>query len=243
VISRITPSSFFNKKVRGWLPYVIGAILVTQFLALGVWQIDRGLQKRTTQHAFDSKNDFATWSVGMPFRSFQKLAVTGDFDSEHQILLENIILNNRYGYYVLTPLMLADDLPVLLVNRGWIERAGRAFDATRIKIDTTQLTVRGRAGSLPKIGYRMSEAVTSQSSWPLGAIYPTLDELSHALGRDVLPFVLLLDPYDSHGFFRHWVPEEMGPGKHFAYALQWFAMGMVLAAVLVWNYRKRGLET
>jgi cytochrome oxidase assembly protein ShyY1 len=35
----------------------------------------------------------------------------------------------------------------------------------------------------------------------------------------------------------------MGPGRHFAYALQWFAMGIVLAGLLAWNYRKRGLES
>jgi cytochrome oxidase assembly protein ShyY1 len=52
-----------------------------------------------------------------------------------------------------------------------------------------------------------------------------------------------MDPEDELGFFRHWVPEEMGPGRHYAYALQWFAMGLVLAGLLIWNYRKRGLES
>ena len=42
---------------------------------------------------------------------------------------------------------------------------------------------------------------------------------------------------------RHWVPEEMGPGRHYAYAFQWFAMGLVLAGLLAWNFRKRGFET
>ena len=241
--NRITRSSPLKQKVLGWLPYAIGAVLVVQFLALGVWQIDRGLQKRATQQAFETKSGFAAWSDGMRIRSFQKLEVTGDFDSDHQILLKNIIISNRYGYYVLTPLLIADDLPVLIINRGWIERVGQAFDASRIELETSRLTVRGRVGSLPKAGYRMSDAFTAPSSWPLGAVYPTLDELSLALGRDVLPYILLLDPDDSHGFFRHWVPEEMGPGKHYAYALQWFAMGIVLAALLVWNYRKRGLES
>ena len=30
-------------------------------------------------------------------------------------------------------------------------------------------------------------------------------------------------------------------GRNFSYALQWFAMGVVLAGLLTWNYRKRGL--
>jgi cytochrome oxidase assembly protein ShyY1 len=232
-----------KKKLMSWLPYAIGAVLVVQFAALGVWQIDRGLDKRADKQAFDSQSGFAAWSSNMEVRSFQKLEAIGHFDSEHQFLLENIIINSRYGYYVLTPLVLADGAPVLMINRGWIERTGPDIDLALIGLEDLRVTVRGRAGSLPKSGYRMGESIAVGSDWPYRAVYPTLDELANALGRDVQPFVLLLDPEDRHGFFRHWVPEEMGPGRHFAYALQWFAMGIVLAALLIWNYRKRGLES
>ena len=226
-----------------WLPYVIGAVLVVQFLALGVWQIDRGLGKRADKQAFTSQASFASWSSGMPVRSFQKLKATGIFDDEHQFLLENIIINSRYGYYVLTPFVVSDDDPVLMINRGWLERGAAEVEIADLLLPGKRVTVRGRAGSLPKAGYRMGEAVTPASSWPLHAVYPTLEDLEQALGLEVQPFVLLMDPEEKRGFFRHWVPEEMGPGRHFAYALQWFAMGLVLAALLIWNYRKRGLES
>jgi surfeit locus 1 family protein len=232
-----------KKKLSGWLPYVIGAILVVQFLALGVWQIDRGLDKRAEQRAFKSQAGFAAWSDDMAVRSFQKLKATGHFDNDHQFLLENIIINGRYGYYVLTPLVIAADEPVLMVNRGWLEKSAEDIDFAAIALDDPLVTVRGRAGSLPRAGYRMGDAITPGADWPQRAVYPTLDELAAAIGRSVQPFVLLLDPEDDYGFFRHWVPEEMGPGRHYAYALQWFAMGVVLAALLVWNYRKRGIES
>ena len=79
-----------KKKILGWIPYVIGAILVLQFAALSVWQIDRGLDKRSEKQAFDSQAGFAAWSDGMEVRSFQKLKATGQFDGEKQFLLENI---------------------------------------------------------------------------------------------------------------------------------------------------------
>jgi surfeit locus 1 family protein len=229
--------------VTGIIPYVIGAILVVQFMALSVWQISRGLEKKAERDAFQTQSGFTAWSNGLEIRSFHKLKATGYFDSERQVLLENIIINSRLGYYVISPLRVDDRTPLLLVNRGWVERTGDEVDPAMLDIETSRVTVRGRAGSLPRAGYRMADAFAADSGWPRFAVYPTLDEIAAVLGEPVQPFVLLMDPEDELGFFRHWVPEEMGPGRHYAYALQWFAMGIVLAGLLVWNYRKRGIES
>ena len=230
-------------KIRSWIPYVIGAILVVQFAALGAWQVSRAFEKRAEQQAFVTQAGFSSWSDGVSVRPFQKLKVTGRFDVEHQFLLENIIINSRLGYYVLTPLQVADDAPLLLISRGWFEREGPAVAPDELSLPDSRLTVRGRAGSLPRAGYRMGEAIPADAEWPKRAVYPILDEIADTLGQPVQPFVLLMDPEDDYGFFRHWVPEEMGPGRHYAYALQWFAMGIVLAGLLIWNFRKRGLES
>ena len=232
-----------KKSLPGYLPFAVGALFVLLFAALGVWQLDRGLQKRAMQADFDAQTSFASWFDGMEVRSFQKLRATGLFDTDRQFLLENIIVNSRYGYYVITPLVVADDEPVLLVNRGWIERTAQEFDVSAIEFTAPRVTVRGRVGSLPRAGYRMGEAILPGAEWPMPAVYPTLDELSEALGGPVQPFVLLMDPQDDYGYLRDWVPEEVGPGRHFGYALQWFAMAVVLAGLLVWNYRKRGFES
>jgi cytochrome oxidase assembly protein ShyY1 len=125
------------------------------------------------------------------------------------------------------------------VNRGWKEKSGAAPLATELAVADGEQIVRGRAGSLPKAGYKMGEAITPGSEWPKLAVYPNTAEIAAALGRDVQPFVLLLEPGDDLGFVRHWTPEEMGPGRHFAYALQWFAMGAVLAILLIWHYRRQ----
>jgi cytochrome oxidase assembly protein ShyY1 len=86
----------------------------------------------------------------------------------------------------------------------------------------------------------MGAAIESPSRWPQHAVYPTLDELAASLGREVQPFVLLLAPGEDYGLLRRWEPAEIGPGRHYAYAFQWFAMAIVLAALLAWNFRKRG---
>ena len=231
-----------KRSLPSWLPLVVGALLVAQFAALGGWQISRGLEKRATQQLYRDETGFTAWYHGMDVRPYQRLKVTGTFDNARQVLLENIIVNSRYGYYVITPLAGLDGEPVLMVNRGWIEKGNEPLDLSRLEVPADRITVRGRAGSLPRAGMKMGEAFTAGDDWPRAAVYPSLDEVAAELGTDVQAFVLLMDHEEEHGFFRHWVPTEFGPGKHFGYALQWFAMGAVLSGLLVWNYRKRRFQ-
>ena len=232
-----------RKSLPGWLPYAIGALLVVQFAALGVWQISRGLEKQASRDAFENRSSFTTFHNGMDVRSYQALEVDGRFLADTQFLLDNIILNSRYGYYVVTALETSEDEPLLLVNRGWLQKSGPIADidavAGTIGVTDERLRVRGRVGSLPRPGIRVGDAIEARDDWPKVAIWPTADDIAAVLGRDVQPFLLLMDPDDPNGFVRHWVPEEMGPGKHYGYALQWFAMGAVLAGLLIWNWRKR----
>jgi len=228
-----------KKQLPGWLPLVVGALLVAQFAGLGAWQISRGLEKRADQQMFRDETGFASWHDGMDVRPFQRIKATGSYDGAHQVLLENIIVNSRYGYYVITPLVGLDSEPVLLVNRGWIEKTSEPLDTARLDIPSGRVTVRGRAGSLPRAGMKMGEAFRPGQGWPMEAVYPSTEEVAVALGTDVQPFVLLMDHEEDSGFFRHWVPTEFGPGKHFGYALQWFAMAAVLSGLLAWNYRRK----
>ena len=228
-----------RKPLPSWLPLVVGALLVAQFAGLGAWQISRGMEKRAEQQLYRDDTGFTPWQHGLEVRPYQRLEAFGEFDGEHQFLLENIIVNSRYGYYVITPLVGLTGEPVLLINRGWIEKTGEPLDLERLKVPEGRVTVRGRSGSLPRAGMKMGDAVNAGDDWPKTAVYPSSEEVAAALGRDVQPFVLLMDHEEEYGFLRHWVPTEFGPGKHFGYALQWFAMGAVLSGLLIWNYRKK----
>jgi surfeit locus 1 family protein len=232
-----------KKPLPTWLPLLVGALLVVQFFALSVWQVSRGLEKRAAHQSYKAEANHAAWHAGMEVRSFQNLKISGRYDAGHQIVLDNIIINSRYGHYVLTPLEIASGQPLLLVNRGWIEKSAGDFDVGRLALPDGEVTVLGRAGSLPKAGYKMGNAISANDPWPRHAVYPSSQEIAAALGRDIQPFVLLLDHGEDHGFLRQWVPSEFGPGKHFGYAVQWFAMGAVLAGLLIWNYRKKRFDT
>ena len=229
-----------QKSTKRWLPYALGALLVAQFVGLGLWQISRAHEKRAAQDSFERQTNFTRFVHGMELQPFQQLVAEGAFDGERQFLLDNIVVDSRNGHYVVTPLVYSDDEPVLLVNRGWIPRGGETVDPATLAVPNTRTTVRGRVGSLPRAGYRMGAAIESPSTWPQHAVFPTFDEVEASLGREVQPFVLLMAASETNGFLRRWAPTEIGPGRHYAYAFQWFAMAVVLAGLLAWNYRKRG---
>lgn len=233
-----------NRSLPRWLPLLGGTLLVLQFAGLCLWQVSRGVAKLETRAAFGEPAAYADFQPGAELRPYQPLRAAGRYDGKHQFLLDNIILNSRYGYYVITPLELGPDQPVLLVNRGWVEKSGLQPDmialARNLALPAGPMTVHGRTGSLPRPGMRLGEPVTPSTEWPRTAVFPQLQDLSLTLGREVEPFVLLLDPKDEHGFVRHWVPQELGPAQHFAYAFQWFAMAAVLAGLLWWHSRRRG---
>jgi surfeit locus 1 family protein len=232
-----------QKLTKGWLPYALGAVLVAQFVGLGLWQISRAQEKRATQEAFERQTGTTRFVHGMDVQPLQRLSAEGAFDAGHQFLLDNIIVDGRTGHFVLTPLVYSPGEPALIVNRGWVAGSGNGVDPAALALPDGRVTVRGRAGALPRPGYRMGAAIESATDWPRHAVYPTLDELAAALGRELQPFVLLLSPDEDYGLLRRWEPAEIGPGRHYAYAFQWFAMAVVLAGLLAWNFRKRGYRT
>lgn len=233
-----------HKSLPEWLPYLVGGLLVVQFAGLCAWQVGRGFEKLERREAFAEPERYARFQGG-DVPAFAAIEAVGTWQGQRQFLLENIVRNGRNGYYVITPLELAPGEPLLLVNRGWIEAASPTggLPTERLDIEGKQVSVRGRAGALPRAGMRMGEAIRPGQDWPKSAVFPKLAELESAVGNAVQPFVLLLDAGEPDGFDRRWAPGEMGPGRHFAYALQWFAMGAVLAGLLAWHYRKRSLAS
>ena len=160
-----------RKPLPKWLPFVVGSLLVVQFLALSAWQISRGFEKLQRQEQFEGEGGYSNFHDGAEVRSYQRLQVRGSYDAQRQILLDNIILNSRYGYYVLTPLELARDEPLLIVNRGWIQKPGPTPDieqlADRLNIEKTRVhTAAGRFLQRPILPLHWASYHCSASAFP-----------------------------------------------------------------------------
>jgi len=233
--------------MRDLLPPLAGIALVVLFVNLGMWQLERAEEKRAIEAAFEHSGEVSavnelSGNIGngeVPL--YQPLAASGRYLADRQFLIDNMILDGRLGFFVITPFEIAHDEPLLLVNRGWLPKATTADVAPAIAIDpaSVETTITGKAGKLPRVGIRAGDAFAADRSWPRVANWPTLDELAAALGRDVLPFILLADAEPDSALVRSWEPRQAGPMRHIGYAVQWFGLAAAVVAMAFVLYRKK----
>jgi surfeit locus 1 family protein len=228
-----------NEQFRRFFPPLAATFLILLFVSLGLWQLDRAAEKNSVRAQFEDDAPYTQVTGDMPVTEFQRIEASGHYLGERQVLIDNMFLDGRPGLYAITAFRYSTDRPLLIVNRGFIARppANAAKPDLGVAADTR--TIRGRVGSLPKVGIRSRDAFQDGDDWPKTAIYPTLEDLSGALGEDLLPFVLLLGPEMDDGFVRRWQPHDRGPMMHYGYALQWFAMAAAVAGIFVWRLRKK----
>ena len=219
-------------------PPVAALTLAAVFVLLGLWQLDRAGQKKANTALFATDNAYAAVGPGQPVQPFQRLLSHGRYLPERQFLIDKMIVEGRVGYFVITPFEYDRDSPLLLVNRGWLRKTALP-ELPDIGVSAESVTVLGVAGNLPKVGIRSEAALSGTDGWPKIAVYPTLAEVAGELGREVLPYVLLLNPQPDSAFIRRWQPDESGPMMHYGYAVQWFAMAIAMLIVLVWQQRKK----
>jgi cytochrome oxidase assembly protein ShyY1 len=166
--------------------------------------------------------------------AYARVAATGHYDNAHSFLLDNRMLHGRFGYEVITPFILqsaaSGEVLHLLVNRGWIEgdparRQRPAIAAVEGEVrlsgyvyrDTTKLTFFGNG---------------TEQEWPKLVQNLIVEDLQQRLGQSVYPFILRLDAGAPGALRAEWQIVSMGPERHIAYAVQWFAMALTL--VIVW---------
>jgi len=223
--------------VPSW-PITLGAVLLCAlFVRLGFWQWTRGNAREAEWSKFSQG---AGDAVALGARGveqvprFQRVTLVGRFEAEHQFLLDNRTHNGNPGYEVLTPLDRPDGR-IVLVDRGWVPFTGSRARLPAVALDVHgPVTVAGRSDDLPSGGLALGRAPPpAEGTWPKVTSYPTMSELSMALGgRRLEPRIVLLDPQEPNGYVREWRPPGMQPVRHWSYAIQWWCFAA--ATIVFW---------
>jgi surfeit locus 1 family protein len=222
----------------------IGLVLsCSLFITAGFWQLDRRDQKQRLFDDFDAGDrsgpiaELVSSEIAGRYR-FQFFSVQGVFDTQHQILLDNVQYQGRNGYSVMTPLR--TDHGNVLVNRGWIPANADRTIIPDISTSTDLRTITGRLNLLPVPGIRLEAPLPDPTTpWPRRLLYPTGTEIGLQLGYEVFDYQLLLDESSPDGYVRDFRPTWADPTKHFGYAMQWFGFAVTMLVIyIVVNFKQ-----
>lgn len=220
-------------------PSLITLLLLPVLLSLGFWQLDRARQKTALQARFQAASELpyvpvATVDPTLPESRYRQVSAVGRYDNEHQILLDNQVINGQPGYQVFTPLRLEGQRQALLVARGWLPLGASREQTPDITVNVASIGIKGRLSQPSNPGLCLGEPATAPR-WPRVVQCIDYNELSALLGYPLLPAVILLDPAAPDGYHRDWRVNfgEFGPERNRAYAVQWFALAAALLIIYV----------
>lgn len=180
-----------------WLAVSVLALLAVPFcVVMGSWQLSR-FEVRVDQHrSAEQQRDQSAAAVPLPLArvlpdtrarvagddSGRVVSATGRYDAGHQLLVPDRRLDDRDGFYVLTPLRVAGGA-ALPVVRGWLpgDASAAARSGSVPPAPTGQVTVSG-ALQFPETGD--SSGVSAGGALPSGQ----LGIISAASLVNVLPY-------------------------------------------------------
>jgi len=220
--------------------------LAAVFMRLGIWQLDRKVEKAALFERFDQAPALGIEAALDQGAEFARVTADGGYDPTRHLLLDNRIWSGRAGVHALTPFRLTDGR-LILVNRGWLPLPPDRSSLPDVPTAPAVRTIHGRLARAVSKGPRLGGAdILRTDQWPQLITYLDLDAVSASLGESVQPWIVQLDADDPGGFGdRQWSPAVMEPSVHGAYAFQW--MALAAAAIIIWIVmgvrRARGLKS
>ena len=240
-----------TNKSRRWRPVLLVVLVAAcaGLVSLGNWQQRRAAEKSARYEVFATRQaarplDFG--SLGKHAKladlNWRRVRVRGHFE-ELYVLLDNRVQHGRPGYEVLSP-FLTDDGRTVLVDRGWVPMPDSRDTPPDVLVPSDPGTIGGFVGGPPTVGISLGNSA-SAAELMSPQIYRVqqvdLAGLSSLLHVDLWPAVLYLDANALGALSVDWPLPGDDSGRSRAYAVQWYAMAAVLAALGLWNLygRKR----
>ncbi|MFG2747561.1 SURF1 family cytochrome oxidase biogenesis protein [Streptomyces xanthophaeus] len=240
---------------RQWVCLTLVALaLIPAMIKLGFWQFHRHEHRVAQNELIETSlraqpvpvTGLTSPGHVVPRSDYWRtVTATGTYDSAHEVVVRmRTSDDDKVGFHVLTPLVLADGRAVL-VNRGWVPGGGdpRAYPAVpappagevtvtgRLKADETS----GGSGIKDRKGLPDRQVMLINST-----------QQAESLGRPVLGgYLELTAPVPQDGG-----PEPVGEpdhdsiGAHMAYAVQWwlFASAVPVGWIVLVRREKRDRE-
>jgi surfeit locus 1 family protein len=210
-------------------------------IALGYWQLDRAAQKQQRHLLFVQR--YTSPPMALPeitakaeieALQWRRVRARGRYRDLH-VLLDNRVRAGVAGVEVLTVFELNGGAQIL-VNRGWTSAPADRRLAPEVPVINGVVEIRGHAGPPPATGLRFDPEADHDETLAEHIIRVQWVEpaaLNERYGLALAPFVIFLERAAPGGFARDWPEPGNEAQRHVAYAVQWFALAVILVVIYV----------
>lgn len=213
---------------------LVGLVLIPVMIKLGFWQLSRHEQRVEHNRQVSKSLDAPPVAVGelaavgrdVPKKNAsRKVTAVGTYDTRHEVVVRQRTGSDdqSIGYFVVTPLLLADGKAVL-VNRGWIPAPGNLTQFPNVPAPPTgKVTVSGRLKADETSG--RSGIKDKKGLPPRQVMLINSERQAEAVGRPLLGGYVELTGSQPAGEGQPDpvpAPDTSGIGPHMAYAIQWW---------------------
>lgn len=189
----------------------ITVISIGILIALGFSQLDRFGQMRSLENHFNRLQHLKPFTLPRvlalkTIKNFYPIKIKGEFAVNKFIQTPISYYDGQPGYHLLVPFIPRQGEKYLLVNRGWV----------------------------PKSKYKQLIALLKQQKGEQqlsGLTYEMPKDLSISHINNYYSFILLEKNSQKEGFTQDWLFLYGNARVHLAYAIQWFALALLLVVI------------
>ena len=216
---------------------VFSLLLLPLLIGLGFWQLERAEEKRKIVDEFSLNQQLPPARVEdlMLEENHQYRAawLSGKLDGTRRVFIDNRVKYGRPGYEVFE-VMIVPELSLqgknrsLLVNRGWVPAS---LDRNKLpNIDSVEGKVQLRGSLYRNLrgGYRLDDGIKKIRERPTRVGWISVERAEELYDEEFYFYQLRLDSDSIGALDTGWVTVAVQPEKHIGYAVQWFAMALVL---------------
>ena len=224
--------------ISNWKASLTFFLLLLVVLSLGVWQIDRGYNKKELENTFLERQSQPVkeikYNAFLESDLYRNVVLEGKY-LEKIFFLDNRIHNGKPGLKVFSPFETTNN-NLVLVSRGWIELEDRSKLPT---VNTTKNVLKLQGVLRPESqDFVLENEEMNNKNNPILLQTVNLSELSNFLGKPLSPYILELSELSESAFVKTWQPINLSSFRHFGYAVQWFGLAVVLIVGYVFFLRK-----
>ena len=226
------------------IPTIVYLLVLPVLLRLGFWQLDRAEEKRQFIEVFQQQNKLAPLWIKNVIKletvlNYREAKISGQYNTEKQIFVDNKIYQGKTGVHVVTPFKLEGSEYSILVNRGWVPMVIDRSSLPNVETPIISLKLSGKLKIIGEQPFMVGDQFQSNEGWPALVQWVNFADIEKTSDLKLLPYIFLLDEKDQSGYIRNWKPIFMQPEKSTSYAVQWFSLALVLTIIyIVVNLKK-----